>query len=72
MKKQIRRKITRKYILNKYKDIFEALENYDKTRELPFQRKRVDVTLSVETINKLKQLKQKTGKPISRIIEEKF
>ena len=59
-------------ILKKYKDVFEALENYDKTRELPFQRKRIDVTLSVETINKLKKLKKKTGKPISRIIEERI
>jgi len=59
-------------ILKKYKDVFEALENYDKTRELPFQRKRIDVTLSVETINKLKKIKEKTGKPISRIIEEKI
>jgi len=61
-----------KKILNKYKHTFEALENYDKTGELPFQRKRIDVTLSIETINKLKNLKEKTGKPISRIIEEKF
>ena len=59
-------------ILKKYKDVFEMLENYDKTRELPFQRKRIDVTLSVETINKLKKLKEKTGKPISRIIEDKI
>ena len=59
-------------ILKKYKDVFEALENYDKTRELPFQRKRIDVTLSVETINKLKRIRDKTGKPISRIIEEKI
>jgi len=59
-------------ILKKYKDVFEALENYDKTRELWFQRKRIDVTLSVSTINKLKEIKKKTGKPISRIIEEKF
>ena len=59
-------------ILRKYKDVFEALENYDKTHELPFQRKRIDVTLSVRTLNKLKELKKKTGKPISRIIEEKF
>ncbi|MBS3086497.1 hypothetical protein J4422_02240 [Candidatus Pacearchaeota archaeon] len=59
-------------ILKKYKEVFEILENYDKTRELPFQRKRIDITLSVETINKLKKLKEKTGKPISRIIEEKF
>ncbi len=59
-------------ILKKYKDVFEILENYDKTHELPFQRKRIDITLSVETINKLKALKQKTGKPISQIIEAKF
>jgi len=59
-------------ILKKYKDVFEMFENYDKTRELPFQRKRIDITLSIETINKLKKLRDKTGKPISRIIEEKF
>jgi len=61
-----------KKILKEYKDVFEALENYDKTRELPFQRKRIDITLSVETINKLKKIKEKTGKPISQIIEEKI
>lgn len=54
------------------KEAFEMLENYDKTHELPFQRKRIDVTLSVETINKLKRLREETGKPISRIIEEKI
>ena len=59
-------------ILKENKQAFEMLENYDKTRELPFQRKRIDVTLSVETINKLKKIKQETGRPISRIIEEKF
>ncbi len=56
--------------IEKHREIFEALENYDRTREMPFQRKRIDVTLSVGTINKLKQLKKQTGKPISRIIEE--
>ncbi len=61
-----------KKIMKKYKDVFDALENYDKTRELPFQRKRIDITLSVDTINKLKKLKEKTRKPISQIIEEKF
>ena len=59
-------------ILKKNKKAFEMLENYDKTRELPFQRKRIDITLSVETINKLKKLKEQTGKPISRIIEERI
>lgn len=60
-----------KYILKKYKELFETLENYDKTRELPSQRKRIDVTLSVKTINKLRELKEKTGKSISEIIEER-
>ena len=61
-----------KKILKKYKKVFEMLEKYDKTKELPFQRKRIDVTLSVEAINKLKELREKTGKPISRIIEERI
>ena len=59
-------------ILKENKEAFEMLENYDKTLELPFQRKRIDITLSVKTINKLKEIKEKTGKPISRIIEERI
>jgi hypothetical protein len=58
--------------MRKYGEIFEALERYDKTRELPFQRKRIDVTLSINVIEKLKKLREKTGKPISRIIEEQI
>jgi hypothetical protein len=61
-----------KKILKKYRKVFEMLENYDKTKELPFQRKRIDVTLSMDTLKKLKALKEKTGKPISRIIEERI
>ncbi|MEK6935767.1 MAG: hypothetical protein AABW67_03190 [Nanoarchaeota archaeon] len=61
-----------KKILKKYKEVFEMLENYDKTHELPFQRKRIDVTLSIATINKLKEIRERTGKSISRIIEEKI
>ena len=61
-----------KKILKKYKKTFEALENYDKTGELGFQRKRIDITLSVDAINKLKKLKEETRKPISRIIEERI
>ena len=56
-------------ILTKYRELFEALENYDKTRELPSYRKRIYLTLSVRTLNKLKRLKKETGKPISRIVE---
>lgn len=61
-----------KRILEKYKDVFEDLENYDKNKELPSQKKRIDVTLSVRTIKKLNKIKEQTGKPISHIIEEKF
>jgi len=57
-------------ILKKYKQIFDDLENYDKTLELPFHRKRIDITLSVRTINKLKKESLETGKPVSHIIEE--
>lgn len=61
-----------KRIMQEHKEDFADLERYDQTRELPSQRKRIDLTLSVRTIKKLKDLKEKTGKPISRIIEEKF
>ena len=61
-----------KKILKENKHLFEALENYDKTMKLPFQRKRINLTLSVETIHKLEKLREKTSKPISRLIEEKF
>ena len=64
-------KKTIKRIMKENWEVFKMLENYDKTHELPFQRKRIDVTLSVETINKLKELSKKTGKPVSRIIEER-
>lgn len=57
-------------IRRKYKDVFGILENYDKTHELPFERKRIDITLSIETIKKLKELSKKTKKPVSRIIED--
>ena len=59
-------------ILKKYKGVFDALERYDRERILPFHRKRIDLTLSVATLNKLGELKERTGKPISQIIEERF
>ena len=66
------RSVEIKKILKKYSDVFMALENYDKTGQLPSSRKRIDITLSINTINKLKNLKEKTGKTISQIIEEKI
>lgn len=59
-------------IMKKYKDDFNELEHYDKTREKLWARGRIYITLQKRLINRLKELKQKTGKPISQIIEEKF
>jgi hypothetical protein len=59
-----------KYMMQKYKQEFAELEHYDLTREKLWARKRIDITLNQRVINKLKQLRLKKKKPISRIIEE--
>lgn len=59
-----------KKIMKENKEVFEELELYDKTREWPIGRARIDITLNKRIIKKLKMLKEKTGKPISRIVEE--
>ena len=59
-----------KYLLRKYRRAFEALEEYDNSRKLPADRVRVDITLARRTLEKLRRLKQRTGKAISRIVEE--
>ena len=59
-----------KHILHKYKEMFEILEHSDKTHEWPLGRARIDLTLNKKTIKKLKELKKKSGKPMSRIVEE--
>ena len=59
-----------KKIMKQGKNVFEILSQYDKTREWPIGRARIDITLSKRTIQKLKKIKEKTGKPVSHIIEE--
>ncbi|MBU4086101.1 MAG: hypothetical protein KKB21_00835 [Nanoarchaeota archaeon] len=54
-------------IMRKYREVFADLENYDKTHELPFHRKRIDITLSARTINKLREESRRTGKPVSHV-----
>ena len=56
-------------IWEKYKNAFDEMEHYDRTREKLWARKRIDITLNQRVINKLINLKNKTGKPISHIIE---
>jgi len=57
-------------ILKKYKEAFEQLENYDKTRELNIGRKRIDITLDRKLIKKLKNFSKTKHKAVSRIIED--
>ena len=59
-----------KRIFRKYKQSFIEMEHYDRTREILWGRKRIDITLQQRVINKLKEMSTKTGKPISRIIED--
>jgi hypothetical protein len=59
-----------KKIMKKYKNDFEELDHYDKTGEILWGRDRLDITLSVRIIKKLKEIRKKTGKPVSQIIEE--
>lgn len=61
---------TVKRIMQKYKDVFDILEYYDRTHEKLWGRRRIDITLHRKIIKKLKDLREKTGKPVSRIIEE--
>lgn len=63
-------KKTIKKILKENKEYFDAFEHYDKTREWLLGRKRIDITLDLRLIKKLEEIRKKTGKPISRIIEE--
>ena len=56
--------------MKKYKEVFDSLAHYDETREKLWGRERIDITLNKKIIKKLKELKERTGKPVSRIIEE--
>jgi hypothetical protein len=61
---------TIKKIMKENKEAFDMLEHYDKTREKLWARQRVYITLNTRLLKKLKEMKERTGKPISRIIEE--
>jgi hypothetical protein len=59
-----------KKIFDKYKNSFEEMEHYDRTREILWKRSRIDLTLNQRTIKRLREMRAKTGKPISHIVEE--
>ena len=57
-------------IIKKYKEMFDDLEEYDRTRELPFGRKRIDITLDRKLIKRLKSFSGAASKPVSRVVED--
>ncbi|MEK6825292.1 MAG: hypothetical protein AABY00_00740 [Nanoarchaeota archaeon] len=59
-----------KYIFEKYKQDFMELEHYDQTREKLWKRKRIDITLPLRTIKKLKEVSKAKGSSVSRLIEQ--
>lgn len=59
-----------KRILKNYEQDFAEMALYDETREIMWGKKRIDITLTYRLIKKLKEISQKTGKPVSHIIED--
>lgn len=64
-------KISKKELNRSIKKMQYYLEFYDNNHFFPFQRKRIDITLSVETINKLKKIKNRS-RFIGEAIKEKL
>ena len=54
----------------KHKQSLDEMEYYDNTFEKLWGRERIDLTLDKKVIIKLKCIKDKTGKPMSKIVEE--
>lgn len=59
-----------KEIFEKHKQSFTEMEHYDRTKEKLWGRKRIYITLNQRVLNNFKEIRRRTGKPISRIIEE--
>ena len=58
-------------IINKYPEIFESLEEYDRTRRLRkiYHRKRLNVTIDENIFREFKSYARKKSLNISRFIE---
>ena len=54
----------------KHKQSLDEMEHYDNTFEKLWGRERIDLTLDKKIIIKLKVMKEKIGKPMSKIVEE--
>lgn len=64
---------TKKYIkkiFEEYKQDFIEMEHYDRTREKLWKCTRLDITMPLRTIKRLKALSKERRKPVSNIIGE--
>lgn len=57
--------------INKYPEIFSALEEFERTKKLPkfSYRKRMDITIDEHLLKKFKEYCSKNGLNMSRIVE---
>lgn len=57
--------------INKYPEIFSALEEFERTKKLPkfSYRKRMDITIDEHLLKKFKEYCQQKGLNMSRVIE---
>lgn len=51
-------------------EMCRALEFYDEHRHFPFEKKKVMVSISYKTADKLKEKSKQLNKPVSLIVEE--
>lgn len=58
--------------IKEHPQVFEALEEYDRTRKLPktTYRERINVTIDPNVLRKFKQYAQENGLNMSRLIEK--
>ena len=59
-------------LIKKYKASLDEMAHYDNTFEKLWGRERIYLTLNKKTILKLRKIREQTGKPISRIVDEQF
>jgi len=66
-------KITER-VLKKYPEIFEALEEYDKTHKLRkvYNRKRLNITIDENVLRSFKEFSRQKGLNISRFVERQM
>jgi hypothetical protein len=63
-----------KRIMARYPEVFQSLEDYDRTRKLPklYRRKRLDITIDENVLRDFREHCMKHSLNMSRLIETKM